>query len=526
MVERKYPSIFNDVIGPIMRGPSSSHCAASVRIGRMARDLMRGDIQDVLIEFDPEGSLATTHESHGSDMGLFGGFLGWDAYDERLKDYAKSVKEAGITIKIEITDLKVKHPNTYKLSLRNDTDVHEMVAISTGGGMIEIVEIDGIKISMLGDYYETLIYCNEIEILNSVIQYLQEKIVADEIIIHRGTNSSFIEVKAQKFLEKRIVHDLHNKFEISTLKELKPILPILSRKEVKLPFSSMEEMMLYNQDKNLDLWELAVNYEIIRGNISGQEVFDKMRSICRIMQKSILEGIEGSDFKDRILGHQSGFFKEKMENKDLLESGILNQIILYTTAMMEVKSSMGIIVASPTAGSCGTLPGALIGVISIMDLSEDELVKAMLAASMIGIFISIQATFSAELGGCQAECGSASGMAAAGLVYLGKGSLRQALGAASMALQNVFGMTCDPVANRVEVPCLGKNVMAASNALSCANMALANFDAVLPLDEVIEAMNKVGKSLPHELRCTALGGLSVTKTSKIIENRLKSFVKN
>jgi L-serine dehydratase len=188
--------------------------------------------------------------------------------------------------------------------------------------------------------------------------------------------------------------------------------------------------------------------------------------------------------------------------------------------MMEMKSSMGVIVAAPTAGACGGLPGACIGAASAMGRSLDDMTKAMLAAGMIGVFIAAQATFAAEVGGCQAECGAGSGMAAAALVSLGQGSTLQAVGAASMALQNVLGMVCDPVANRVEVPCLSRNVMAASNALACANMALADFDAVIPLDEVIDTMDKVGKSIPYELRCTALGGLSVTKTSKEIERRL------
>jgi len=144
----------------------------------------------------------------------------------------------------------------------------------------------------------------------------------------------------------------------------------------------------------------------------------------------------------------------------------------------------------------------------------------MLAAGLIGVFIAAHATFAAEVGGCQAECGAGSGMAAAALVTLANGTLKQSINASSMALQNILGMICDPVANRVEVPCLGKNVMAASNALACANMALANFDAVIPLDEVIDTMDQVGKSLPKDLRCTALGGLSITRTSKAIEAKL------
>jgi L-serine dehydratase len=210
-----------------------------------------------------------------------------------------------------------------------------------------------------------------------------------------------------------------------------------------------------------------------------------------------------------------------MGSNRLLDGGILNQMILYVTAMMEMKSSMGVIVAAPTAGACGGLPGACIGAASAMGLSLSDMTKAMLAAGLIGVLIAAHATFAAEVGGCQAECGAGSGMAAAALVTLGKGTTRQAIAAASMALQNVLGMICDPVAKRVEVPCLGKNVMAASNALACANMALADFDAVIPLDEVIDTMDEVGKSIPRELKCTALGGLSITRTSKEIERRLK-----
>ncbi|MFX1251040.1 MAG: L-serine ammonia-lyase, iron-sulfur-dependent, subunit alpha [Promethearchaeota archaeon] len=521
---KHYPSIFNEIIGPIMRGPSSSHCAASVRIGRMARDLMDGDINEILIEFDPKGSLATTHDSQGSDMGLYGGFLGWDAYDERLVDSDKAIKDTGIKIGIEIKDYNAEHPNTYKLTLKNEKESHEMIAISTGGGMIEIVEIDSIKVSMVGDYYETLVYiAGEFEesIKAEFLHYLEKNIQADEIILCKGKNTQFIEIKAQKFLKKEILVELRSKFHVSKIKEFSPVLPILSRKGIELPFITCKEMFNYNVGKNLNLWELAVHYESIRGNISAKDVFNKMRHRVRIMKKSILEGIEGTDFNDRILGYQSGFFKIQMQNQTLLDGGILNQMILYITAMMEIKSSMGVIIAAPTAGSCGALPGALLGAASVMELSEDELIKSMLAAGILGVFISAHATFSAEIGGCQAECGAASGMAAAGLVTLGKGTTQQAINAASMALQNIFGMTCDPVGNRVEVPCLGKNVIAASNALACANMALANFDAVVPLDEVIEAMDKVGKSIPFELRCTALGGLSATNTSKKLEERLK-----
>jgi L-serine dehydratase len=248
-----------------------------------------------------------------------------------------------------------------------------------------------------------------------------------------------------------------------------------------------------------------------------------MISLVVIMRESIEMGLSGPEFKDRILHKQSAKYQKKLNQDSLLNAGLLNKIILYTTALMDTKSAMGVIVAAPTAGSCGGLPGACFGAAHEMGLDDGEIAKALFAAGIIGIFIAAHATFAAEIGGCQAECGSGSGMAAAALVSLAGGSTQQAVNAASMALQNILGMICDPVANRVEVPCLGKNIMAASNALSCANLALANFDPVIPLDEVINAMAEVGPRIPVELRCTAKGGLSITETSKEIEKRLRAL---
>jgi L-serine dehydratase len=151
---------------------------------------------------------------------------------------------------------------------------------------------------------------------------------------------------------------------------------------------------------------------------------------------------------------------------------------------------------------------------------EDERARALLVAGLIGVFIARDATFAAEEGGCMAECGSGSAMAAAAIVHLAGGNTDRQMAAASTALQNCFGMICDPIANRVEAPCLGKNIMAASNALSCANMALGGYEHLIPFDEVVVAMNKVAHQIPRELRCTNLGGLSITPTADKIAKRL------
>ena len=512
------PSILNDVIGPVMRGPSSSHCAAALRIGRIARDLMKGNIQEVLVEFDTNGALATTHKSQGSDMGLFGGLLGWDADEERLVKSEALLAEAEIKTEIKIHPIGAIHPSTYKITLKNNITQHQLVAISIGGGMIEIIELEGMSVSMSGDYFETIIYSRRDG--DKIKDELLNKITADEILIHKGMDLEIIEIKSQKFLDKSHKTKILANENVIDIKEINPVLPVLSSKRTKVPFITCEEMHDFNKDKNWPLWKLAQYYESERGSITEEYVYNKMKNVVQIVKKSIEEGLAGTEYKDRILGFQSGQFIEKDKQNKLLNGGLLNTIVPYVTAMMEVKSSMGVIVAAPTAGACAALPGTCVAVAKEMNLSDDDMTKAMLAAGMIGVFIAAYATFAAEVGGCQAEGGSASGMSAAALITMMNGTAEQATSAASMAIQSMLGLICDPVANRVEVPCLGKNVMAASNALSCANMSLSDFDAVIPLDEVIDTMNKVGESLPSELCCTALGGLSITKTSKVIEKQL------
>jgi L-serine dehydratase len=299
--DQTYPSIFNDVIGPAMRGPSSSHCAAAVRIGRMVRDLMDGEIQDVLIEFDPDGSLATTHESQGTDMGLFSGFLGWDATDEKLANSPRVIQEAGINVKIEITPIDVDHPNTYKMTITNSRETHTMTAISTGGGIIEVIEIDGVKVSMAGDYYETLIYF-ELD-GDRLLAHLNENIPADEIHLLRSEVAQFVEIKSQGFLDQETIFALRSKFDIQSIKQIAPVLPVLSHREIEVPFITCAEMLVYNHDKNLDLWELAVQYERDRGAITHNQVMQKMADIIDIMQNAIQTGLAGTEYADRIVYH-------------------------------------------------------------------------------------------------------------------------------------------------------------------------------------------------------------------------------
>jgi L-serine dehydratase len=256
-----------------------------------------------------------------------------------------------------------------------------------------------------------------------------------------------------------------------------------------------------------------------RGGMTEEAVLEQARNLVRVMRDAVGEGLAGTKYEDRILGPQAG----KMLNySGRLVGGQLNKrVVAYISALMETKSAMGVIVAAPTAGSCAGLPGTLLAVANENNNTEEEVVKALLAAGLIGVFIAAGSTFAAEECSCQAECGSGSGMAAAALVQLAGGTVTQAFSAASMALQNLLGLACDPVATRVEVPCLGKNIVAGMNALAAADMALAGYDPVIPLDQTITAQDQVGRLMPPELCCTGKAGLSVTPASLALFEKMQ-----
>lgn len=488
-------SILNHVLGPIMRGPSSSHSAGSLRIGRLCRDLLGGNVTAVDCEYDPNGSLATTHLSQGSDLGLTGGLLGWEASDERLPDYRKHALDAGLRFDVHTIDYGAMHPNTYRLRLRNGDEHHVVTALSVGGGMIEVTDIDGMKVSLEGD------------------QHVLVAFSADDSPL--GIRSS-----TQAFTD-----DAFAAFKTDTgaarVRHLKPVLPVCGDETSTVPFRNANEMLSYDGNRNSSLPQLALEYEAARSGMPHDELRRHVRHVLATMQRSLRIGRAGTSYADRILPSQVGRYQSAQEQGMLIGGNAFNEVVISVTSVLEAKSAMEVIVAAPTAGSCGVVPGALLGTGATMSASDDLLTDALLTAGLIGMFIADGATFAAEEGGCMAECGSASGMSAAALVVMAGGSTPQALAAASQALQNSFGMTCDTVANRVEAPCLGKNTMAAANALTAANMALAGFDHLIPIDEVIIAMAEVGKQMPRELCCTGLGGIAICPSSKAIAARLK-----
>ncbi len=516
------PSIFNDVIGPVMRGPSSSHTAAAHRIGAIIRQVCLPDIGKVLVEFDRKGSLATTYEGQGSAMGLISGLLGLSILDPSIVRYNELAKERGLDIRFLVTDFEASHPNTYKIRVESENQEFRFIAVSTGGGMIKINNFNGFDVSICGDYFETLVSCDSLTDteIQALFQLLKDQTIHSEIYLYRQYGNNYlVNIKSREPLLDK-VNELLTGYDVKWIQQIDPVMPILSGVNKPLPFASVVEMMALAEQNNMDLAELAILYESERAGIDSQQVISLMRDIVLTIKNSIREGLNGTIYEDRILGQQSHLISEAEKANRIFRTP-MNTVIGYVTALMEVKSSMGIIVAAPTAGSSGLLGGAIFGAAEGLTEDIDRIAKAFLAAGLIGVFIAGKYTFAAEEGGCQVECGAASGMAAAGLVQLIGGTTRQAINASSMALQNILGLVCDPVADRVEVPCLGKNIVGASNALNSANMSIAGFDPVIPLDEVIDAMKSVGDSMPSSLCCTGCGGLSITPTAIRLHKKLK-----
>lgn len=516
-----FPGIFNDVIGPVMRGPSSSHTAASWRIARVCLDILNEPLKKAIIDFDKDGAWALNYLEQGTVMGINGGLLGLNITDDRMKHTEAIAKERGIVICYEISSFPTKHTNTVRLKLegKNGKNI-QFVAVSVGGGAFEIQRIDNFRVNIRGDYFEMLIWKKKIDLIPEDIN----TIISQNVLMFQSfdENRTLINLKSSKKFPFEKIDLLKNNPVFDECIVLYPILPIVLGNGNELPFDTIGSFLEYAEKNKLDMGDMGLIYEKCQSGLSKKVLINKMENIIKTIEDGIKTGLKGTIHKDRILHQQSHLIKNAERDGKILKNSLINKVVAYVSAIMEAKSAMEVIVANPTAGSCGTIGGALKGVADDLNSTSDELVKAYFASGIIGVYFAQGPGFSAEEYGCQVECGAASGMAAAGIVQLMGGTAKQAINAASIAIQNMIGLICDPVADRVEVPCLGKNISAAMNALSSATMACSGFDAVIPLEEVIETVIQVGKQMPQCVKCTGKGGLSITATSIKIKEQLKN----
>lgn len=291
-------------------------------------------------------------------------------------------------------------------------------------------------------------------------------------------------------------------------------------------YASIEELVSDATIKNLPISELVIQAECNDMNVSRNDVWRKMKHNLDTMRLAVSRGAHGIGVhsKTGLTGGDAVKIKDYRKYHKTLSGDMIMSAVQSAIATNEVNAAMGVICATPTAGSSGTLPGVLFTLEKRLGLDEEQMVRFLFTAGGFGMVIANNACIAGATGGCQAEVGSASGMGAAAAVEVAGGTPKQSANAMAIAISNLLGLVCDPIAGLVEVPCINRNAIGSSNALISADMALAGCESMIPADEVISAMDKVGKNMPESLRETGIGGLAGTPTGQ--EIRMRIFGKN
>lgn len=287
-----------------------------------------------------------------------------------------------------------------------------------------------------------------------------------------------------------------------------------------MAFRSVNEIFEICEKQNIEFWEAIIKDDMEERGASKKESFEKMAQMWQSMVSSIEDYEPNLKSNSNLVGGMGGKMKTYIENSDSYCGNFVGDVIRYALEMGENNACMKRIVASPTAGACGVMPAVLFPVFKRNMADEEKIVKSLFVAAGIGQVIAERAFIAGASGGCQAEIGTASAMAAAALTFIKGGNIDEICYSAAMALQNILGLVCDPVAGLVEVPCVKRNVIGAMNALSCADMALAGIGNVIPLDEVIDAMREVGENMNINFRETGCGGCANTPTGIKIKREL------
>lgn len=280
-----------------------------------------------------------------------------------------------------------------------------------------------------------------------------------------------------------------------------------------MDFNTSEELLELCRKENKPISSIMRLREIVYGELDAESVEKRMKKSLEIMRNSAHEPLHKivKSMGGMIGGEASKLEKRRCEGKSIC-GNVLTKALIYSQAVLEVNASMGVIVAAPTAGSAGVVPAVLFALEEEFGLSDETVMNGLFTAGAIGCLLMKNASVSGAEAGCQAEIGSAAAMAAAAAVEMMGGTPEQCLNAASITISNMLGLVCDPIAGLVEMPCQSRNATGASNALTSAEMALAGIEAAVPFSEMSDAMYRVGRGLPAELRETALGGCAATPT--------------
>lgn len=506
-------SVFNDVLGPVMRGPSSSHTAGAYRIARVARALIGEEPTSVCCAFDPDGSYAPTFESLGVDKAFCAGLLGWEMTDDRYESSIDAARYEGIDVVFLVEPLEgADHPNTVRIDLAGRSGAPLRIrARSTGGGAIDVYEADGWPVRIDGRAWDVVAWAPTRRV--GLVRRACREAVVDGIerAHHVRGDRAFLHWQSLYGVDAHELADRVPALDGTRISTSPPLFYVQVGPDL---FASAAEALELAKARDCGLGTLTMLHEMSLLDRPESEVVAEM--ICRytVMKRAIEIGQETSAITMPLTEPSAAGVLAAERAGRLPLGGPQTRAAARALAVMHVCNSRGVVCAAPTGGSAGVLPGVL----SVLEeegiADETTIIRALFAASAIGVIVATRATFAAEIAGCQMEIGVAGAMAAAAIVEAAGGTAQQATNAASIALQNTMGSVCDPVGGGCEIPCHTRNAAAASSAFTIADLVVGGFANQIPLDEVIDASLEVGMALPPALRCTARGGLATTPSAQ------------
>ncbi len=509
-----FVSVFNDVLGPVMRGPSSSHTAGAYRIALLAARVAGSPPARVRCAFDPDGSYAATYRPLGVEAAFAAALLGWDMTDPRYGSAPQALAASGVVLEFSVEPLEIAdHPNEARIDLEGrDGRRLRLWARSVGGGCVEIHRIEDTDLLITGKERDLLLF------LTRPAQAIEREAVRRALGLPAPVPTTG-----------RVLHFVLPLGWEQPAGGLGAAGPAVERAAIVEPvffpckgeaaFHSAAEALALAAAQNVSLGEVTRRYEAGLLGQSPEWVDREMLARYRIMAGSVEEGLDDAKVAMPLTAPSaSGILDAEREGR-LPTGGKLTRAAARAMAAMHTCNSRGVVCAAPTGGSSGVLPGVLLTLEREQGLSEEGLLGALWAASAVGLVFALRATFAAEVAGCQVEIGAAGAMAAAAVVESAGGSPSAALDAASIALQNTMGSVCDPVQGGCEIPCHTRNAVAAANAFLCADLLLGGLTNPIPLDEAVDASLAVGRSLPRELRCTALGGIAAAPSARALRPR-------
>lgn len=291
-------------------------------------------------------------------------------------------------------------------------------------------------------------------------------------------------------------------------------------------FRNVAELVELAESKNKKISDIMIEQEMMITRRTREDILTQMEKNLEVMEKAVERGLEGVRSHSGLTGGDAVLIQKYIQKGKTLTGATILDAVSKAVATNEVNAAMGTICATPTAGSAGVVPGTLFAVKDKLHPTREEMVRFLFTSGAFGFVVANNASISGAAGGCQAEVGSASGMAAAAIVEMAGGTPSQCAEAMAITLKNMLGLVCDPVAGLVEVPCVKRNAMGAANAMVAADMALAGVTSRIPCDEVIDAMFRIGQSMPSALKETAQGGLAATPTGRELEAKIFGIALN